>query len=59
MYLMDEDEFDEAYNNKSITYEQYIKAIETANKIMNEIRGNETKLRTFCSKYFQILKEKL
>ncbi len=56
---MDEDELEEAYNNKSITYEQYIKAIETANKIMNEIRGNETKLRTFCSKYFQILKEKL
>lgn len=57
LYLLDEDELEEALHKSWITQEDYDIAYQTGKQLMNRLEGNEDQLREFCLKYFNELKE--
>ncbi len=59
VFLLDEDELNDALNSKKITKKQFELASNEAKKILNSIRQNEYRLNQFCFKYFKILKNNL
>jgi predicted RNA-binding protein associated with RNAse of E/G family len=59
LFLLDEDELEEALTEGIITKEQYDNAYQWANRILHDLKGRTEELIIFCNKYFRILKEKL
>lgn len=46
-YMIDEDDLNDALNNKTITYEEFEKAYETAEKIKNFVKNNFDEISLF------------
>jgi uncharacterized protein len=59
MFLLDEDELEEALMDKTITERDFEKAHAVADELMKKLKGNENKLREFCYEYFYRLKDNL
>lgn len=59
LFLLDEDELEEALNENTITKDEFVKAHEVADDIMSKLKGNESELREFCYNTFYRLKERL
>ena len=49
--LLDEDEFEEAFNRKEMTKEEYDEGYKIANELIEELKGNEDKVLKFTNKY--------
>ena len=55
--MLDEDELKEAYERKEITSDEYEGAYQTANELIEKIRGNVDKLKQFTDLYlYEMLK---
>lgn len=59
IFLLDEDELEEALKGHIIDQPTYNMAIATAKEIMEKIEWNEFILRDFCNKYFNEMKSRL
>lgn len=59
LFLLDEDELNQALNEKEITKDQYDKAHITANNIIKKFDGNIGYLTDLSNRFFNILKNKL
>lgn len=55
MFLLDEDELQDALKEGIINQKQYDLAYKIANKIMKDLRNDRNKLDEFCNKYLKIL----
>ncbi len=59
VYVLDEEDLNQAYIQNGITEEQYQKAIHTKNQLVELIQNHYDDLEKSCYQYFNDLKEKL
>lgn len=51
--LLDEDEFEEAFNRKEMTKEEYDEGYQIANDLMEKLKGNVDNVLKFTNKYLK------
>lgn len=59
IYVLDEEELENAYKNNTISKAQYEKAIETKKVLVDQLEKYSHDLEKVCYQYFQKLKEKM
>lgn len=59
IYILDEDELEEAFNNKIIGSTEYDIAYKEVQKIKNVLSNPDNMIEQMCSKYFEILIAKM
>lgn len=59
IYVLDEDELENAYKQNIITKAQFEKAIFTKNQLVNHLKSHYDELEKSCYRYFHNLKEKM
>ena len=53
--LLDEDEFEEAYQRKEFTKEEYDEAYKTAYELMDRLKNKQNEMKEFTDYYFNIM----
>ena len=53
--LLDEDEFEEAFERKEFTKEEYDEAYKTAYELMNRLKNKQNEMKKFTDYYFNIM----
>ena len=59
IYVLDEDELENAYSQNEINKEQYEKAINMKNQLVYHLENHYEDLEKLCYKYFNRLREKM
>ena len=58
LLLLDENELNGALEKRTINRRQYDLAVNTAQSLMDELKGKEKELAAFCKKYYSMLQQK-